>query len=111
MHQKRSFHKIVSFMIICVKMLLLETMFFMILSIFLKDRSSGGAARSYDFHAGAWLRQAPASGGAVFHSRTLSQSQASTSGRQRPCRATQGVGPNLSGSFKKRKTDSDTSGE
>ena len=54
--------------------------------------SSGGAAWRYDFHAGAWLRQAPAFGGAVFRSRTLSQSHASASGRQRPCTATQGIG-------------------
>ena len=46
--------------------------------------SSGGAAGRYDFHAGAWLRQAPAFGGAVFRSRTLSQSHASAFGRQRP---------------------------
>ena len=40
--------------------LLKKPMFSGILSFFLKNMSSGGAAGHYDFHAGAWLRQAPA---------------------------------------------------
>ena len=40
--------------------LLKKPMFSGILSFFLKNMSSGGAAGRYDFHAGAWLRQAPA---------------------------------------------------
>ena len=40
--------------------LLKKPMFSGILSFSLKNMSSGGAAGHYDFHAGAWLRQAPA---------------------------------------------------
>ena len=39
----------------------LNTMFSWNLHIFPKNRRSGGAVWLYDFHAGAWLRQAPAS--------------------------------------------------
>ena len=37
-----------------------KPMFSGILLFILKNMSSGGAAGRYDFHAGAWLRQAPA---------------------------------------------------
>ena len=47
--------------------------------------SSGGAAGRYDFHAGAWLRQAPAFSGARFRRRTLSLAQAFADARFRRC--------------------------
>ena len=53
-----------------------KPMFPWILASFLKNGPSGGAVWRYDFHAGAWLRQAPAFGDARFRRRTQSHMHA-----------------------------------
>ena len=55
------------------KTLHIETMFLGFSCIFFqKNVKSGGAAGHQKFHAGAWLHQAPAFGGACFRGRKLS---------------------------------------
>ena len=63
-----------------------KPMFFRVFAFFLKNGPSGGAVWRYNFHAGAWLRQAPAFSGARFRRRTLSLAHAFADARF--CRCT-----------------------